>query len=370
MTSRSLTVCHITTAHARRDTRIFRKECVSLARAGHDVHLVVGDGQGREVADGVTIHDLGRKPVSRLRRMTEQPRRARKVVAAVRPDVVHFHDPELLPLGRRLAGQGLRVVYDVHEDVPSQILSKSWIPSWVRPTLSTAFRVYEHSTARRLAGVVAATPHIAHLFADLKDRAICVNNFPMAEELAPPALPVERLARVCYAGVITRERGIRELIHALPLAPGVRLTLCGTISGGGLEAELRAEPGWGQVDYRGEVARGELARVMAESAAGVVTYLPLPNHVDAQPTKLFEYMSASLPVIASNFPLWRTFVEESGAGVCVDPASPESIAAAIRTLTSDLTLSASIGRAGRNAVERQFNWAAEADKLIAFYARL
>jgi glycosyltransferase involved in cell wall biosynthesis len=61
---------------------------------------------------------------------------------------------------------------------------------------------------------------------------------------------------------------------------------------------------------RGFVNREEAKQIMAESKAGIVTFLPLPNHINAQPNKMFEYMSASLPVICSDFPLWNSIVEK------------------------------------------------------------
>ncbi|MBM3778748.1 MAG: glycosyltransferase family 4 protein [Acidimicrobiia bacterium] len=363
-------VCHATTAHARGDARIQLKECAALAAAHHDVHLVLGDGQGDAVVGGVSIHDLGRRPSSRAERMWAQVRRAEAAVRALAPDVLHFHDPELLPVGVRLSKRGVRVVYDVHEDVPAQIRSKPWIPAGLRGAVSRAFDAYERRAVQRFAGVVAATPHIAGRFAALGDRVVCVNNYPLPDEMAPPARTDGRRRQVCYVGVMSRARGIALLVRAMPQAPDVRLVLCGAIQGDGLEAALRAEPGWAQVDYLGTVDRATVARVLAESCAGVVTFLPRPNHLDAQPTKLFEYMAAGVPVIASDFPLWRRIVAGSDAGICVDPQSEHAIAAAIRQLVDNPDAAARMGLAGRTAVETSYNWPAEAAKLVAFYARL
>jgi glycosyltransferase involved in cell wall biosynthesis len=109
---------------------------------------------------------------------------------------------------------------------------------------------------------------------------------------------------------------------------------------------------------------------MAESIAGLVTFLPIPSHLDAQPNKLFEYMSAELPVIASDFPLWREIVADTGAGICVDPESPDAIAAAIRDLLRDESAMERMGNAGRQAVLNTYNWPAEAAKLVRFYKEL
>jgi hypothetical protein len=144
-------IVHLTTVHPRHDIRIFRKECVSLAAAGYDVVQVVGDGQGDALEQGVRIVDIGPRPAGRLARMRQQPARALQAVRALAPALVHFHDPELLPVGVRLAREGLLVVYDAHEDVPRQLLTKQWIPAPLRRPLSVAFEAYENRQVHHLA---------------------------------------------------------------------------------------------------------------------------------------------------------------------------------------------------------------------------
>lgn len=89
-------IVHMTSVHVRNDTRIFYKECVSLANAGYEVVLIVADGKGDEEKNGVTIVDVGKKPTSRIRRMIFTTARIYKAAWQIDADVYHFHDPELL----------------------------------------------------------------------------------------------------------------------------------------------------------------------------------------------------------------------------------------------------------------------------------
>jgi len=363
-------VVHVTTVHPRDDIRIFRKECVSLARAGYDVVQVVGDGRGEAIVDGVRILDIGPRPAGRLARMRQQPRAALAAVRRARPALVHLHDPELLPLGVALARDGLPVVYDAHEDVPRQILTKQWIPAALRGTVSALFEWYENRQVRRLAAVAAATPHIAERFARVAQHSVNVSNFPFLAELAPPAEPLPRERAVCYVGGLMRTRGLLQMVRALPHAPGVTLLLCGSFEDGAFEAELRAEPGWAQVQYLGQVGRDAVRDVMARASAGLVTLLPMPSYLDSLPIKMFEYMSAELPVIASDFPLWRDIVQRHGCGVCVDPADPAAIGAAIRCYVDDPALVQRAGQAGRAAVLSTYNWPQAERELLSLYRTL
>ena len=81
-------------------------------------------------------------------------------------------------------------------------------------------------------------------------------------------------------------------------------------------------------------------------------------------------MAAGLPVIASNFPLWKEIVEKNKCGICVNPLSPREIAAAINWMLQNPTDAAEMGRNGRKAVLEKYNWEAESKKLIKFYEEI
>lgn len=368
MSTRTAQVIHLTTVHPRDDIRIFYKQCRSLANAGINVTLIVNDGLGDEVRSDVHIVDIGNPPKNRLRRMLEQPRKALTTVRKLNPQVVHFHDPELLPIGAALAREGVVVIYDVHEDVPRQILTKQWIPSTLRPWISRAFEFYENWRVRQLSAVIAATPHIEQRFAALGVQTLTIANYPHLQELASEtAHTPARETAICYVGSITRTRGARELIAAMEKLPGVQLLLCGRMEDDTLKAELQSHPGWAQVEYLGQIDRAGVREVMARARVGMVTLLPLPSYQDALPIKMFEYMSASLPVVASNFPLWRSIVESSNCGRCVDPTDIAAVAATIRDLLEDQALCEHLGAQGRKAVHLTYNWPQEEARLIEAY---
>lgn len=146
--------------------------------------------------------------------------------------------------------------------------------------------------------------------------------------------------------------------------------LMGSFSEADVEASAHAHPGWQQVDASGWQDRGRVKEVLSGSMAGLVTFLPVPNHIDAQPNKMFEYMSAGVPVIASHFPLWREIVEGNACGLCVDPLDPAAIARAIDYLVTHPQEAERMGRNGQRAVAEKYNWTIEEAKLLEFYRGL
>jgi glycosyltransferase involved in cell wall biosynthesis len=363
-------IVHLSSAHPRFDTRIFVKQCRSLASHGHEVALVVADGLGDACRDGVRIVDVGRSS-GRRERMLRSTRRVGRAALALDADVYQLHDPELIPVGLRLALLGCKVVFDAHEDVPSQLLDKPYLSPRSARLLSRAYGLLERSALRRFDGVLAATPLIRDRLSRHNPLTVDVNNFPRAEEfLRAPAAEGARDS-FCYVGSISAIRGVRELVQACALlATPARLSLAGSFAEPELEAEVRRAPGWRRVDALGHLDRGGVAAVMERAFAGLVTLLPTASYRDALPVKMFEYMAAGIPVIASDFPLWREIVEGSRCGLCVDPRNPQAIAAAIDHLASHPRLAREMGANGRRAVLERYNWENEADKLIAFYSDL
>jgi glycosyltransferase involved in cell wall biosynthesis len=367
---RSVRVVHLTSAHPRSDVRIFLKQCRGLAAAGYHVTLVVADGQGDEAREAVTILDVGR-PGGRLNRMFRVTSRVLHKAIELDADLYHLHDPELLPVGLRLKRRGKRVVFDAHEDVPKQILGKHYLHPGMRRILSWSFARFERYACSRLDGVVAATPYIREKFAKINQRCVDINNFPMIGELDAQVPWENKANEVCYIGTIARARGVKELVRAMELTRSEGcLNMVGAYAEREVEAEVRTYAGWARVNDLGVQDRRGVAAVLGRSVAGLVNLHPLPNYLDALPIKMFEYMSAGIPVVASDFDLWRQIVQDSGCGLCVDPMDPAAIAAAIDYLVTHPDEARKMGENGRQAVLSRYNWAQEEAKLIGFYDQL
>jgi len=364
-------IVHMTSVHDLFDTRIFHRECSALRTAGYDLVLIAPHAHDEEIA-GISVRAVPRAANRIMRILHTVPLvfyRAWRERAAL----YHFHDPELIPIGLLLKAAGKRVIYDVHEDLKSQILTKPWIWPPLAGIVARLSRAMERLGERSFDGLVAATPQIMDIFPSA--RSVTVQNFPDPTELGPGgSLPyAERPPQVAYVGSLTQVRGIVEMVSAmanLPPAVPAELVLAGRFAPLGLERSVRQEPGWQRVRYLGWCARAQVAEILGAARVGLVVLHPVPNYLDAYPVKLFEYMAAGIPVVASDFPLWRRIVTEAGCGMLVDPREPRQIAEAIAWLLGNPERAAQMGEAGREAVLSRFNWDSEGRKLLRFYHTL
>lgn len=370
-------VVHIIDNHSPQDARVHLRQAKSLAAAGYDVHILGGLGAPPDDSQ-VTFHpgpghaveeiDIGRPLGERLTWTYQMYRAARRL----RADVYHIHEPLLIPTGLLLKATGARVIYDAHEDYRAVARRKS-PPRSLRGLRRTMSYTTVEALARRwFDGIIAATPHIAEVHAGAR-RLATARNYPVIGTMGRAAESAPYSARgqnVTYVGGITRARGIAEIVRAMALLPsslGARLTLAGRFRTPELAEAVAAEPGWAAVDYLGMLPYEEIPSVLARARAGLVTLHPAPNHTEAMPVKMFEYMDAGLPVIATDFPLWRSIIEEAGCGLLVDPLDPAAIADAIRWLLEQPEKAQAMGERGRHAVRTRLNWAAEEPALLGMY---
>jgi glycosyltransferase involved in cell wall biosynthesis len=359
-------VVHLSTAHPWTDNRVFRRECRSLARNGYDVTLIAVADKA-QCSDGV--HIIPAAPVrGRLHRMVGGVFHALRLAWHMKADIYHLHDPELIPIMPLLRLRGGKVVYDAHEDLPAQVLDKEYLPAAARRAAALAGRALCRFAGRNSSYVVAATPTIAQRFAPRP--AAVLHNYP---ELLPE---VDRLVPygsrekvIIHTGSLSRIRGAEQMVDAIALAglDGWRLRLVGPHWPAALTAELASRPGWARVDNLGAVSSLEARRLSSTARIGLLLFQPSAAHRDALPNKLFEYMAAGVPLIASDFPLWRSIVEEVGCGLLVDPTSPEAIARALRVLADDPARAEAMGECGRQAVLHRLNWTCEERSLLGLY---
>lgn len=348
-------VCHMTSVHETNDIRIFVKECSSLAEYGFEVYLA-GQGKSRE-ENGVHVIGFGLPATSRYKRMLSDAKKVYKLAVEIDADIYHFHDPELLPYGLKLKKQGKTVIFDSHEDVPAQILDKGWIPHFLRRLISTAYKMYESYVVRRIDAVVCATPHIAEQFKGRSRKITVINNYPKLDDIVFYDTPFEqREAVICYAGGIDEHRGEKVMVEAVK---GLEATL--------ILAGEHEKMDVGGVIYLGKIDREGINELYGRAVAGLVTLLPIKSYFFSQPIKMFEYMAAGLPVVASDFPLWRKIIEENKCGVCVSVDNGKEVREAVSYFLNHRNEAQEMGRKGRKAVEEKFNWDIEKKKLIELY---
>jgi glycosyltransferase involved in cell wall biosynthesis len=364
-------ICHMTSVHPPFDIRIFHKECRTLSQAGYQVVLIAPHDQEEEV-DGVRIRALP-KARSRVERMTQNQLQLYKEALMQDAAIFHFHDLELLPVGLLLKLCGKRVIYDVHENYSQALLSREWIPTWLRRMVAQMVAGGEWLGSKFFDGVVAATPHIGRRFPPIK--TVTVQNFPFLNQSSSnPAIPYQQREKiVAYVGVVSALRGAKEMVEAMALLPrrlNVRLKIAGIFNPVGSEDEARKSPGWDRVDFLGWQRHEEAMAMLGEARMGLVLFHPVPNHMEAQPNKLFEYMSAGIPVIASDFPLWCQVMEKTQCGLVVDPLNPKAIAEAIQWLLEHPAEAEEMGKRGQKAVREHYNWDVEARKLLTLYERI
>lgn len=360
-------IVQLTSVHPHTDVRIFTKECISLASYGLDVVLVV-PGTKDHIESGVRILGVP-KLTSRLGRMIITTFRVYRRAYGERGDIYHFHDPELIPIGILLRLLGCKVIYDVHEDLPRQLMIKPWIPWWLRKSLSVLIEWIEYLSAYFFNGIAAATPVIAARFQ--KHKTVIIQNFPEKYSfISVNETPYsDRRPDFVYIGGITSARGIHEMIEGISLAKmqESKLVLAGLFESDLLRNEVLSGEAGEYIEYLGWQNRDAVISLLGRVKVGLVLLHPSENYQNAYPVKMFEYMAAGLPIIASNFPLWHKIISQSGCGIVVDPLNTHAIAAAMRWMIENCEEAQMMGTRGKLAIDTMFNWETESKKLIALY---
>lgn len=360
-------VCILTSVHQATDVRIFHKQAKSLAKAGYDV-VLIGQHDKDETIDDVKIIALS-KPKSRLMRFLSTLRVLRLGLRQ-KAHLYHFHDPELIPAGLVLKLYGKKVIYDVHEDYRSNILCNGWIPKLLAKPVALIADFSEKLLSRYFDAVVVVDIFLKRRFTK---GSVKISNFPPVHLSGESKRRKEGVLRCVYAGGLSELRGIIKVVEALEhVSVPVQLLLLGHFENNRTREVVESLKGFDKVKYMGFVPSQEVATYLASSDVGMLILQPVPAYkpVGEGCLKLFEYMLMGLPVIASDFPFLRQILEENQCGILVDPTDPKKIAEAIDYLSRHRDTARKMGKNGRNAVLKKYNWESQEKKLLQLYERL
>jgi glycosyltransferase involved in cell wall biosynthesis len=375
-------VCIITSVHPPFDTRIFHREAKSLANNGIDVTFIVPWKLINITIDKINIVGLTQNKL-RIQRLLKSLKVLNSALCQT-ADIYHFHDPELIPLGILLQLITKKpVVYDIHEHYPDAIKLKDWIPGWIRKFAAIFFDSLEICFASFFAALITADDAIASRFHNCHDRLVILYNFPKADfgQMQKGIKPHRQHAvQLIYVGGINRDRGQWLMLDVVRILASeknkdVGLWVIGNLASDEKRCEFvkaieSDEVLRNRVVCPGIIPQEDLGPWLASADVGLVPLQPVAKFYKNIPTKMFEYMAVGLPVVGSDLPPIRRFIEESKAGLLAVPADPHSHAEKIFSIIEHPEMAKQMGLHGRKAFLTKFNWASEEKKLLSLYRKL
>jgi len=356
------------------DIRIFRKECRSLAKK-YDVELhIPGDFQYKKI-DGVDIFGIKKmKTMSRIFRPLIWIKLLYRTFKSD-ADVFHFHNPELIGLGILLKYiKRKAVVYDIHEDFPRAILSKHWIAPGMRKTISNIFdKIEKWAVNSVFTKSIVTTSLISERFNS--DKIEKIENYAPLMDITNDKESNNKArdskTEMIFTGSISKIRGVEEIIRAVSkLENEVELVFLGIFADAEYKKYIKnllIENRINNVTLLDSVPYDDMIERMKRSDIGVIPYLPVANHLVTLPNKLFEYMACSLPVIASDFPLYKQVITDANCGVLCDPTDPDDIKNQISSMIENKEKMKKMGSNGNRMYKIKYNWDLEEKKLFNMY---
>lgn len=383
-------VCHLTSVHRVFDIRVFYKECKSLAKAGYEVVLIARHNKS-EIIAGIHIIPFTVFK-NRLVRVIFAPLRMFVLALKQKANVYHFHDPELMVTGLLLRlFTRAKVIYDIHEDYKTSIRQKYYLSRWISAVAANFFGFFE-SAASGFFKLVLAEKYYEKRF----PKGIHVLNYPIIEAdrwkdstfendsaLSQSGyhrpLPVGSTPgnhHLLYTGTMSEDRGALLYAEMLNYLKDIDIFTVGFCRKS-LAQQVREIAGREQARFHleGEEEFVHPARIQyyyqkGKWLAGLAVFPPTSHYMNKELTKFFEYMLAGIPVICSDFPVWRELMEDTNAGLLVDPFDRKAITNAVEYLKTHPGEAAQMGENGKRAVLERYNWNNEGKKLLDLYEQV
>ena len=293
------------------------------------------------------------------------------------PLFFHIHEPELLPLAKSVKQRfKARIIYDVHENLDAMYRTFSQRSKPVKETAIFLRNANEKRHLRFVDRVVLANqPLETTVYNSQEFQPIVLENFPENKYISNVANDGNRGSSIIYHGNLAPERGIGDLVAALPAViseiPDAYLTLLGSFRTAGFESQLKRfiseNKLYDQVHVNDQIPHESIWAILNNHAVGIIPFRDNPLTKHNTPTKLFEMMAAGCRIVASDLPPIRNFVPATVHWST--PGDISSIAGSIIEAFHSLNQSSWIEE-NRNLVREKYNWELIRHRLITLYEQL
>lgn len=362
-------ILHVSTAHQPQDPRVVFKQCQTLTDH-YEVYCAIPRA---DPTVAPTIRFISLPFFKRViwRTLLTCPYVLIRCLW-LRPAVVHLYVPEFIPFAFIFRLFGAVIIYEVQENLFKKMHLKQFNRGYL---LEQAFRWFD-ALARRHFYLIFTEHGYLSTYTDLAKPHAVIYNYPSLPFLEPfrrPYQPNSAQPVFFYIGWLSFERAFDALIDGLAIVkqtfPHFVMHLFGrrTFTDVDLEKLPNYDAVRANVYFYGYTDQRRAFPYAAHATAGLALLKPVGDYPESYTTKLFEYMALGLPVITSNFPLYRDVVERHQCGFCISPYDSAQLAGALIYLIEHPDVARSMGERGRLAVEQTYNWSTEAKKLLHFY---
>ena len=370
MLSKKIHICHLSSVHHARDTRIFYRYCATLAKYYQVTLIAVCDSPFQQ--DGIEVIPFKRFKRKGLRILFTWLIMLVKALKT-KAKIFHFHDPELIPCGILLHLLGKKVIYDVHENIADDIFDKPWIKN--KKLLHFLFNFFEKIAVKKFT-VILAEHSYSNRYSKLKTSYHTILNYCDIPFFNSFISTNRNPNYLFYIGIVLENRCILQICEAMYLLQNKGITVefhCVGELYTDLESKILQLHYYHQIKdhlhFYGRKSLEEGYAISKNAGIGLCLIYPMKNSIDSYPTKMFEYMAVGLPQITSNFPLYQSIVEKHGCGLTVNPLDTNEIAQAVEAMINNKILLINMGENAMNN-SQLYNWESQKEILLNIYKQL
>ncbi len=370
-------ICHVTFDHSWFDMRVFKREALSQKEAGYEVIQVCGDTIASGMKEGVEVicyadHKLSQR--DRIKLLYSNKKLVEYLIS-LDADIYQIHDITLLEVGKKIKNRGKHLIFDCHENyldsVPENLAKKTKLPiSLFRKLLKWYFK----KVISGFDTVFSVSPNMVDALKQFNERTYMVSNFPSIKNYVQPnAVPKDNF--FVFQGTVYSISNQGPTVKALSLLESeVRYKVIGTLFDE-QRKEIEVNDVKGRVDTIGWMEKEKLDEIMQKALCGIVIldYSAACCYKEGQlgSNKIFEYMLCGLPVICTDYKLWKEMIiDKYHCGICVEPGNVEQIKGAMQWIINHPNEAIEMGQRGREAVLSEFNWENGLKNYFSYYKQI